>query len=169
MSRKWVGSIVVVVTAATIALLYVSSEESPELTGNQTESATEDVTSVRNGEEKAPEIVRHPLADDMPPLNAKDTAPEEDLATIEMLLNEFAKLHDGHPNGENVEITAALMGNNPRHVAFLRSSKEFVNVAGELVDRWGTPYFFHQQSAKHTEIISAGPDGKFYTGDDLVR
>ena len=43
-----------------------------------------------------------------------------------------------------------------------------VNADGELVDPWGTPYFFHQLSGTEMEIHSAGPDKKMWTDDDLV-
>ena len=39
---------------------------------------------------------------------------------------------------------------------------------GELVDRWGTPYFFHSVSAEKMEIVSAGPDKELWTDDDVV-
>jgi hypothetical protein len=41
-----------------------------------------------------------------------------------------------------------------------------VNEAGELTDRWGTAYFFHQLSSREMEIRSAGPDRKMWTEDD---
>ena len=43
-----------------------------------------------------------------------------------------------------------------------------VNARGELVDNWGTPFFFHSLSRTEMEIRSAGPDHKMWTGDDLV-
>jgi hypothetical protein len=36
-----------------------------------------------------------------------------------------------------------------------------------LIDRWGTPYFFHALSGEHMEIHSAGPDRQFHSADDL--
>ena len=41
-------------------------------------------------------------------------------------------------------------------------------IEGELVDAWGTPYFFHQISGSEMEIHSAGPDKIMWTSDDLV-
>jgi hypothetical protein len=38
-----------------------------------------------------------------------------------------------------------------------------------MIDRWGTPYFFHQISATSMEIHSAGPDRKMGTEDDIVH
>ena len=43
-----------------------------------------------------------------------------------------------------------------------------VNENGEMVDPWGTPYFFHQLSGHEMEIHSAGPDKIMWTFDDLV-
>jgi hypothetical protein len=43
-----------------------------------------------------------------------------------------------------------------------------INARGELVDYWGTPFFFHQLSGTEMEIRSAGPDRVMWTVDDLV-
>ena len=43
-----------------------------------------------------------------------------------------------------------------------------INPNGELVDSWGTPFFFHQLSSMDLEIRSAGPDRIMWTTDDLV-
>jgi hypothetical protein len=40
--------------------------------------------------------------------------------------------------------------------------------ASDLVDQWGTPYFFHQLSASEMEVHCAGPDKMMWTSDDLV-
>jgi hypothetical protein len=75
----------------------------------------------------------------------------------------------GNPVGTNPEITAALNGANPKQVVFLNSEDGLrVNDRGELVDNWGTPFFFHQISSSEMEIRSAGPDHKMWTRDDLV-
>jgi hypothetical protein len=72
----------------------------------------------------------------------------------------------GNPVGENAEITAALLGANPLKFAFIRPGHRALNGAGELCDRWGTPFRFHQLSGLQMEIRSAGPDKKFATADD---
>jgi len=74
----------------------------------------------------------------------------------------------GNPVGTNPEITKALNGENPKQVNFLGRDGNRVNGNGELIDAWGTPYFFHQLSATQMEIRSAGPDKIMWTGDDLV-
>lgn len=75
----------------------------------------------------------------------------------------------GNPVGTNPEITRALAGENPGQVKFLNPDDGLrVNANGELVDPWGTPYFFHQLSGTDMEIHSAGPDRIMWTADDLV-
>jgi hypothetical protein len=75
----------------------------------------------------------------------------------------------GNPVGNNAEITRALLGENPKQANFLKAEAgQRINANGELVDGWGTPYFFHALSGTEMEIRSAGPDKKMYTADDDV-
>jgi hypothetical protein len=76
--------------------------------------------------------------------------------------------HDGNPVGENNEITAALTGGNSLQLALIPANHPAINAGGELCDRWGTPFVFHQLSGTRMEIRSAGPDRKLYTADDAV-
>jgi hypothetical protein len=77
-------------------------------------------------------------------------------------------LRNGNPVGENSEITAALTGRNKLGFAFIPKDCPAINPKGELCDRWGRPYFFHQISGEQMEIRSAGPDMKMWTDDDEV-
>jgi hypothetical protein len=43
-----------------------------------------------------------------------------------------------------------------------------MNSNGELMDRWGTPIFFHALSKDQMEIRSAGPDRVMWTADDVI-
>ena len=81
---------------------------------------------------------------------------------------QYASTFGQNPVGTNPEITSALQGANPKHINFLKQDGNRVDGQGQLVDPWGTPYFFHQISAHEMEIRSAGPDQVMYTGDDLV-
>jgi hypothetical protein len=74
--------------------------------------------------------------------------------------------HIGNPVGENAEITTALTGDNPRHLMLFPRSHPAINAAGEICDRWGTPFFFHALAGDRMELCSAGPDKKFGTADD---
>lgn len=81
----------------------------------------------------------------------------------------YAARFRGNPVGTNPEITAALNGANPGQTVLVKSEDGLrINSRGELVDSWGTPYFFHQLSGTEMEIHSAGPDRALWTADDLV-
>ena len=107
------------------------------------------------------------LADE---LNAPGRALEADLRVVLGLLEAFRTSfpREGNPVGSNAEITAALQGRNPAGVAFVPRGHPAVNRAGELCDRWGTPFFFHAESARRMEVRSAGPDRRLWTEDDVV-
>ena len=96
-------------------------------------------------------------------------APATALENMRTVLRQYALRFGGNPIGNNREITAAVSGQNPRQVVFLNPDDGLqINARGELVDNWGTPYFFHQLSATEMEIRSAGPDRKMWTADDLM-
>lgn len=103
-------------------------------------------------------------------LNAPDSTPQRDTEIIREFLNLYGKAyHSGNPVGLNEDITAALTGTaNPQAMGqlFPRSSPAIRN--GQLVDRWGTPYWFHPESATKMEIRSAGPDKEMFTPDDII-
>lgn len=90
------------------------------------------------------------------------------LENMRTSIRQYASAFGENPVGTNPEITSALQGENPKHINFLKADGNRVNANGELVDVWGTPYFFHQISGHEMEIRSAGPDRVMYTGDDLV-
>jgi hypothetical protein len=133
----------------------------------------------RSAPASAPPAVSPPATRETPPplsgysdiaadLNAPGSTIRRDL---EILREVFATFQTnfprtGNPVGENAEITAALLGANAHRFAFIRPGHRAINASGELVDRWGTPFRFHQLSGTHMEIRSAGPDRKFGTPDD---
>ena len=90
-----------------------------------------------------------------------------DVDKITLSLRDFRTLMGENPVGTNKEITEALNGGNPKQARLL-PERQAVNGNGELVDRWGTPYFFHQLAKDRMEIHSAGPDKKMWTEDDTV-
>ena len=94
--------------------------------------------------------------------------PDTVLENMRLTVRQFGAMFGGNPVGTNPEITSALQGENPKHINFLKADGNRVNSRGELVDLWGTPYFFHQLSGTEMEIRSAGPDRIMYTSDDLV-
>jgi len=104
-------------------------------------------------------------------LNAPTKTINDDLTLLNDLFFSwqatFARV--GNPVGSNAEITAAFTGANKFGLAIVPKRHPAINADGELTDRWGTPFFFHQLSASRMEIRSAGPDRKLYTPDDAVR
>jgi hypothetical protein len=90
------------------------------------------------------------------------------LENMRTTIHQYGSEFGENPVGTNPEITAVLQGDNPKHINFLKQDGNRVNSNGELVDAWGTPYFFHQISGHEMEIRSAGPDRVMYTGDDLM-
>lgn len=79
----------------------------------------------------------------------------------------LVKDHDRFPLPDNAAITAFLQGKNPHRVGWIRPGHPSVSGAGELLDRWGTPLFFHRESARTTTYRSAGPDREMWTDDDV--
>jgi hypothetical protein len=91
------------------------------------------------------------------------------LENVSLAIRDYRSRLGGNPVGTNPEITEALNAGNPKQVNFLRPGTGMrINGKGELVDSWGTPFFFHQLSGSEMEIHSAGPDRKMWTADDLV-
>ena len=115
------------------------------------------------------EITLHPdivtMAED---LHAESSEPVLDLETIQEILTVFRKANGSNPFGsENEEIVAGLIGNNPKRIALIDPDHESINEKGQLLDRWGTPYFFHPLTKDRMEVKSAGPDRKLFTDDDI--
>ena len=100
------------------------------------------------------------------------TPPREDLTWMSRALLNFSTLVKGPqplPLGANEEITAALLGKNSAHLVFLQPPTPALNTSQQLIDRWGTPLYFHAESKDRIDIRSAGPDKQLWTADDLHR
>lgn len=114
-----------------------------------------------------PPAERSTLAD---ALNAPTSDIRADLQIVNEVIQAFQTNfpREGNPVGTNPEITAVLTGKNKLRLALIPLDHPAINQAGELCDRWGTPFFFHAESAKKMEIRSAGPDRKMWNDDDAV-
>jgi hypothetical protein len=101
-------------------------------------------------------------------LNAPGGTITRDLTLLNDLLSDWRINfpNAGNPWGENAEITAALTGDNSLGLRLIPRTHPAINAAGELVDRWGTPFLFHALAGDRMEVRSAGPDKKFGTPDD---
>lgn len=85
-----------------------------------------------------------------------------------MMFSHYRTRMGENPVGSNAEIMKKVMGDNPIGARLGPPEGQSINGEGELVDRWGTPYFFHQLAADKMEIRSAGPDHKMWTADDVI-
>jgi hypothetical protein len=102
-------------------------------------------------------------------LQVTDIPPAIVLENMSRAIRQYGVMFGGNPVGTNPEITSQLNCNNPKHINFIDAGAGMrINENGELIDPWGTPYFFHQLSSTDMEIHSAGPDKIMWTADDLV-
>lgn len=103
-------------------------------------------------------------------LNAPSADIHADLRLVAELIDTFRTNfpREGNPVGNNAEITAALTGRNHLRLAIVPPDHPALNAERELCDRWGTPFFFHAESATRMEIRSAGPDRKMWSEDDIA-
>lgn len=110
---------------------------------------------------------RSPLADE---LHAAQKTGAQDAAVVMSLFTEYRARFRGFPVGEdNAAFVRALSGHNPGRIALLPPDHPAIDAEGQLLDRWGKPFFFHLLGRDALEIRSAGPDRQLYTADDLVK
>lgn len=101
-------------------------------------------------------------------LHSEDIDPRDDLEILQTLIGAYRRIDGANPSGGiNSEIVAVLSGKNARNIAVISPDHPSLNASGELVDRWGNPYWFHPVSRTVMEVASAGPDGELFTDDDM--
>ncbi len=100
-------------------------------------------------------------------LNREGESAEQNLQALDQLLLMYRRGFGENPVGQNEDIVAALLGENAKRAAYLPRDCPAIK-DGRLVDRWGTPWWFHPLSGQHMEIRSAGPDRELFTSDDVV-
>lgn len=95
---------------------------------------------------------------------------QRDLEILQEGILSYAMLvkNDDLPTGSNAMCIDALCGNNKSRIRFLRKDHPMLNAEGELIDRWGTPVYFHAVSSQDIGLRSAGPDKQMWTEDDFV-
>lgn len=138
-------------TVATGVVVTVESSPSPP-TDRQTESLLGD------------KILREYANTNFPP--------ENDLTLMSHLMDNsllLLKSAANRPLSANEDWADLLRGNNQAHERFLPDQHTALNAQGQLVDRWGTPLFFHALGGGRFELRSAGPDRKLWTADDIHR
>lgn len=98
--------------------------------------------------------------------------PQNDLVLMSRLMDNSLLLLKGaanQPLSANEDWASLFRGQNAAHERFLPDNNVALNADGKLIDRWGTPLFFHALGGGRHEVRSAGPDGKLWTADDLHR
>lgn len=101
-------------------------------------------------------------------MHSPETTPQDDIDTLSTVLSYYRLVNKVVPVGsENEEIVEQLTGGNPRNVVVLPPDHPAINAAGQLQDRWGTPYFFHGLTRTEMDVWSAGADQTFGTSDDI--
>ena len=165
---------------AVIVLGIVWISQSPEPAPPASPAPAPTVTSVTPPTLPATESSEEPPSSQAPdpatapgglPAPGKPAPPDvirNELENVQVSLRDYRTAFGENPVGSNGEITKALDGGNPKHLRISFPPGSSVSGQGELCDRWGTPFFFHQLSAKQMEIHSAGPDHLMGTGDDIV-
>ena len=101
-----------------------------------------------------------------------EQTPERDLTEMTQLMDNFlllAKEAARRPLSANEDWARALRGGDGARERFLSAHNAAFNERGQLVDRWGTPLFFHAVGQGRYEVRSAGPDRAMWTDDDLHR
>jgi hypothetical protein len=137
----------------------------PSLPKEQEQPILSDATSATTPAAHFAPVVTPPVPETA---ESSSLPPATILQNMRTTIVQYGSTFGENPVGNNAEITKALQGDNPKQINFLKDDGNRVNVKGELVDAWGTPYFFHQISGHEMEIRSAGPDRVMYTKDDLV-
>ncbi len=102
-------------------------------------------------------------------LNDPDASVEDDLAVIDAILQHYRRSLRRMPaGGLNEEIVAGLRGRNERRLVYIGPDNARLNENGELLDRFGEPYYFHPVSDQLIEVRSRGADRTLWTDDDVV-
>jgi len=154
-------------TPASVSINQLANENLPTETENPPSNETEPADIVPVG----PRSTNHRtnIENVSGPEFAPGLTPATVLQNMRSVVRDYSARFGGNPFGNNREITAKLNGGNSKQVVFLKEEDGMrINGRGELIDNWGTPFFFHQISAAEMEIRSAGPDRKMWTADDLI-
>ncbi|GEP40722.1 hypothetical protein [Brevifollis gellanilyticus] len=93
--------------------------------------------------------------------------PLNDLETVGEFVDLYRKSFSSLPVGSNEDFTAIITGQNPKKGVLFPPDSPMI-VKGQLVDRWGSPYWLHPSSGSSLEVRSAGPDKNLFTPDDVV-
>lgn len=102
------------------------------------------------------------------PAAAPGQTAQTDVVRVRHMVSDYHTLMGENPVGTNAEIMKQMTGENSRQATLGPPDGMALNGQGELVDPWGTPYFFHQLSRDKMEVRGAGPDRVMWTADDVI-
>ncbi|MBK1876248.1 hypothetical protein [Pelagicoccus mobilis] len=114
-------------------------------------------------DEKNPRLLRH--------YGGEGRSGKDDLRLVQGVIELFWRMTkdpDQLVLGSNQDLLRNLSGANSLGVQYVSPDNDYLNTSGELLDRWGSPLFFHANSVTDIEIRSNGPDRERYTEDDIV-
>ena len=156
------AAVIIVALLVVVALLFIVSRwrESTLVEKKEIEKSAPGLTQ----EESQPNAQTGASSGPPPTLDEGKIETEK----VTRMITAFHTRMGENPVGTNAEITKSLMGGNPVHATFSQDVPK-LNAKGELLDPWGTPYFFHQLSGNEMEIHSAGPDKIMGTADDIIQ
>jgi hypothetical protein len=126
--------------------------------------------SFRAAEKSATGPLIHPDAAELArTLHSPEATVRDDLEILQTMIATYRRANGGaNPGGGlNEEIVDKLRGRNAKQFAVMPTEHPAIDGSGRLLDRWGTPYFFHPVSGVVIEVRSAGPDRKLWTDDDV--
>ena len=96
-----------------------------------------------------------------------------DCDTLILGIQQYKEFVGTYPEGNNISIAKALLGQTEKKVLILAVRRSDLNDKGEILDPWGTPLQFY---FSHNEVMirSAGPnkiweDSAVRIADDLYR
>lgn len=93
----------------------------------------------------------------------------EEARALFKLFDYYREMFGSFPAGEgNTQFMNALRGANPERLPIFPYPHPRINGEGEIIDFWGSPFFFHQVSADRIEVRSSGPDREIFTDDDII-
>ncbi len=102
---------------------------------------------------------------------SEDRKTADDLEAVYALLTDCRLIFKNFASfylPDNQAITSFLSGKNPEKLIWIPQSHFAVSAEGELLDRFGTPLFFHRISGLNFEIHAAGKDLVMWTSDDVI-
>ena len=103
-----------------------------------------------------------------PRARSKRTLCLVDISNLSFALTRYEEIYVNFPNGRNAEKIKSLCGNNPQRIVFVSVSPNQLNLSGEQIDPWGTPYIIDLSATSTFVITSAGEDRVLGNSDDLV-